>query len=158
MATWQRMETGDAGRLVYISKGQPLAGSLLSLFGLAGTVGTAAQLVVAYIQGLRDLSSLGGYATGALICVVLLVVGLKMLVSQEVVFDRAASVVVQTRRWLVWRHASTTKLAGFTAVLGDTNGATPTATRPPAFIRCISDDAMKKFSCSRHSGQRRPAV
>jgi hypothetical protein len=158
MATWQRVETGDARRLVYVSKGLPLVGSLLSLCGLAGTAGTAEQFVVSYLNGIHDWHSLGGYAAGVLVCFVLLVVGLKMLVSHEVVFDKAASVFVQTQRWLAWRRSVTTKLENVAAVVWrqkwrDSNSDTSTRVYPVYLQR--RDEEVQLFETFRPEEARR---
>mgnify|MGYP001561239081 CR=1 FL=1 len=116
MASWRRVESGDTGRLVYADKSLPLVGTVLALFGLAGTVGTAEQLAVSLAHGPGESASLGSYALGVLVCLSLLALGLKMLVRREVVVDKAASEVTQTRSCLFCRRAVTTRLEGFTAV------------------------------------------
>jgi hypothetical protein len=116
MAAWRTVESADAGRLVYIDKGLPLVGLLLSLVGLSGTIGTGRQVVVSLLTGPRDSSSIGSYVLGTLLCIVLLALGFKMLLRREVVLDRAASQVIRTRCWLFWRRSVTTKLEGFAAV------------------------------------------
>lgn len=106
----RRDRESDDRRLVYLRRAHPLIGLPLAVLGLLIVVGNSEHLI-------RDRGGgTEGWWTGLVLALVVVAIGLRLLVSRRLIFDRAGRQLVDARRFLGFERSKVRALDGIESI------------------------------------------